>query len=127
MITVYGIKNCSTMKKAFAWLDAQGIDYQFHDYKKLAVPLDCLQRWSAERGWSVLLNRRGTTWRKLSPHEREPLEREIPDAAAALALMQTHSSLIRRPIIEFADGWTIGFDATIQAELTEKLLGKGQK
>lgn len=121
MVTVYGIRNCSTVKRALAWLDEQGIVYRFHDYKKSGVTLDCLQRWSTQLGWSALLNTRGTTWRRLTPAERE-----LPDAAAALALMQAQTSLIRRPVIEWSEALVVGFDAAAQTKLSEQRIRKGQ-
>ncbi|TAH50649.1 MAG: ArsC family reductase [Betaproteobacteria bacterium] len=92
---VYGIKNCDTMKKAFAWLEANAVAYRFHDYRKSGIDADTLQRWCARAGWEALMNRRGTTWRKLSPEQQA-----IADEAAAIALMQAQPSLIRRPVVE---------------------------
>jgi len=106
---VYGIKNCDTMKKAFAWLDAQGVAYRFHDYRKSGIDTATLQRWCDALGWEALMNRRGTTWRKLSAEQQA-----IATAAEAIALMQSNTSLIRRPVIEFDGapaGLLLGFDA----------------
>ena len=94
-IHVYGIPNCDTVKKARNWLDAQGIDYTFHDYKKEGVARDDLERWSDACGWEVLLNRRGTTYRKLDESEKANIDR-----AKAIALMEEHTSLIKRPVME---------------------------
>ena len=93
---VFGIKNCDTMKRAFAWLDANAVAYRFHDYRRSGVDTATLQRWCAKTGhWEALVNKRGTTWRKLSPDQQA-----IADAPAAIALMQAQPSLIRRPVIE---------------------------
>ena len=106
MVRIYGIKNCDTMKKAFAWLAARGIDYEFHDYKKLGVPKERLAAWCRSQGWQNLVNSKGPTWRKLSPEQQA-----ISTPAQALALMSEFSSLIRRPVLETEDGeLLIGFD-----------------
>jgi len=106
-LRVYGIKNCNTMKKAFAWLEANRIDYDFHDYKKAGIDADTLARWCAQVGWQALVNTRGTTWRKL-----EPARQAIADEAAAIDLMKAHPSVIRRPVIETDAGarLVVGFD-----------------
>lgn len=105
--TIYGIKNCSTMKKAFDWLDAQGTDYVFHDYKKAGIAAETLARWCAAVGWETLVNKRGTTWRKL-----DPASQAIHGADDAIALMLAHPSLIKRPVVETGDGsLLVGFDA----------------
>ena len=109
MIRIYGIKNCDSMKKAFAFLDERGIAYEFHDYKKVGVPRERLVEWCRTLGWKTLLNTRGPTWRKLSPEEQA-----ISTQSQAVALMCTHSSVIRRPVVEAADGrLLVGFDPTI--------------
>jgi len=95
MLTIYGIKNCSTMKKAFAWCDEHDVAYTFHDYKKLGVPREHLRHWCQELGWKSLVNSRGTTWRKLSATEQD-----IATADQAVALMQEYPSLIKRPVVE---------------------------
>ncbi|MDP2816826.1 MAG: arsenate reductase [Polaromonas sp.] len=107
MITVYGISNCDTVKKARAWLVAQGLAHQFHDFKKLGVPAGRLPVWEQAVGWQKLLNRQGTTWRKLDA----PVQASATDAAGALAVMQTHASVIKRPVVEWPGGQiTVGFD-----------------
>lgn len=104
MLTVYGIKNCDTMKKAFAWLDERGVSYQFHDYKKAGVPADKLATWLDKKGWQVLSNTRGPTWRKI------PVERTAGlDNARALALLQEFSSAIKRPVVEGDGLLLVGF------------------
>ena len=106
MVTIYGIRNCDTMKKAFAWLDGRGIAYAFHDYKKHGVDAALLRRWAARSGWEKLINTRGPTFRKLPPQKQADL-----DADKALALMLENPSMIRRPIIESGEVLLIGFDA----------------
>lgn len=107
MIRIYGIKQCSTMQKAFAWLDARNIAFEFHDYKKRGIDASTLRGWSARIGWAPLLNTRGTTWRKLPEEAREGL-----DEARAIALMQANTSVIKRPIVVAGDALLIGFDET---------------
>jgi arsenate reductase len=109
-ITVYGIRNCDTVKRARAWLVAHGIEHAFHDYKASGIDLATLQRWVGEVGWERLVNRSGTTFRKLPEAERAAL-----DAAAALALMLAQPSVIRRPVLEGAGGLIVGFDAATYA------------
>ncbi len=105
MVTLYGIKNCDTVKKARAWLDAQGIAYQFHDFRKDGLTADVLEKWDALLGWEALLNKRGTSWRKLDESQREGVDRD-----KALALMLEHPSLIKRPVLETEAKTLIGFD-----------------
>jgi Spx/MgsR family transcriptional regulator len=108
MITLHGIPNCDTVKKARAWLAAQGRDHAFHDFKKAGVPAAALDGWLAAVGWEVLLNRKGTTWRGLDDAERAA----VTDAASARTLMLTHPSVIKRPVVQWSDGAiTVGFDA----------------
>ncbi|MDO9405528.1 MAG: Spx/MgsR family RNA polymerase-binding regulatory protein [Polaromonas sp.] len=107
MIILYGIPNCDTVKKARTWLDAQGATWQFHDFKKQGVPADRLAGWQDAVG-DKLLNRQGTTWRKLDP----AVQAQAADAAGARSVMQDHPSVIKRPVVEWADGQvTVGFDA----------------
>lgn len=94
-LTIYGIPNCDTMKKARSWLDAAGIAYQFHDYKKSGASAADLQRWCKALGWEAVLNRAGTTFRKLPEADREGL-----DEARAIQLMLAQPSMIKRPILE---------------------------
>ena len=113
-ITVYGIPNCDTVKKARAWLAEQGVAYQFHDFKKQGVPADRLPAWIAAVGWEKLVNRQGTTWRKLDP----ATQAVVHDAASAAALMAGQPSVIKRPVVEWASGaTTVGFDAARWSEL----------
>lgn len=106
MTKIYGIRNCDTMKKAFAWLDEQGIAYAFHDYKKSGIDSARLHGWSKALGWKTLLNTRGTTWRKLSAEEQD-----VTTQSKAVELMRTYPSLIRRPVVETASGHLlVGFE-----------------
>jgi Spx/MgsR family transcriptional regulator len=107
MIKVYGIPNCDTVKKARAWLAEQGVAHEFHDFKKQGVPEDRLDAWLAAAGWERLLNRRGPTWRKLPPE----VQAGVTDAASARPVMIAHSSVIKRPVVEWGDAITAGFDA----------------
>jgi Spx/MgsR family transcriptional regulator len=112
-ITLYGIPNCDTVKKARAWLDAKGIAHAFHDYKKAGADPARLASWCQAAGWEKVLNRAGTTFRKLPDAEREGL-----DAARAIALMSAHPSCIKRPIVEHPGGLLVGFrDAEWEAAL----------
>ena len=104
-VDFYGIPNCDTVKKARQWLDAQGVAYTFHDYKKEGADPARLERWVADKGWEVVLNRRGTTFRALPDAEKEGL-----DADRAVALMAAHPSTIKRPVVEHSDGVLVGFD-----------------
>jgi arsenate reductase len=94
------------MKKAFAWLEANGIECDFHDYKKSGIDAASLERWEKVLGWETLLNRRGTTWRKLDPATQASIDR-----AGALRLMQEQPSLIKRPVLESGKTLLCGFDA----------------
>ncbi|HMH19049.1 MAG TPA: arsenate reductase [Burkholderiales bacterium] len=102
---IYGIRNCDTMKKAFAWLDSRKIAYDFHDYKKDGVPAGKLKEWAARAGWEKLANSRGPTWRKIPEAQRENLTE-----ARALALLAQNSSAIKRPVVEAGSVLLIGFD-----------------
>lgn len=105
-LKVYGIKNCDTMKKAFAWLEENGVAYDFHDYKKSGIDAATLARWDKTLGWETLLNRRGTTWRKLDGATQASIDR-----ASALRLMQEQPSLIKRPVLECKGVLLCGLDA----------------
>jgi len=106
--TVYGIPNCDTVKKARAWLTAQGVAHEFHDFRKEGVPPAHLDRWVAELGWEKLVNRSGTTWRKLDP-QRQAL---VTDATSAKRLMLENVSVVKRPVVEWGKKHvTVGFDA----------------
>lgn len=108
IIRVYGIPNCDTVKKARAWLTEQNLAFEFHDLKKQGPSTQQLAAWIHAVGWDKLLNRQGTTWRKLDP----ALQASVTDAASAAQLLQTHVSAIKRPVVEWPDGrTTVGFQA----------------
>ena len=117
-LTVYGIPNCDTVKKARTWLQAQDAAYAFHDYKKQGVPESRLDAWIEAVGWETLVNRQGTTWRKLDDRAKAG----VVDAASAKALMVANASVIKRPVIE-KDGkvLAVGFDAKKAQDLASKL------
>lgn len=100
----YGIPNCDTVKKARKWLDGQGLPYQFHDYKKEGADPARLAAWADAAGWEALLNRRGTTYRKLDDAQKDGIDRD-----KAIALMVEHPSMIKRPVVEYAGGVLVGF------------------
>lgn len=116
-ITVFGIPNCDTVKKARLWLTDHALAYQFHDFKKQGVPPERLTAWIEVVGWEKLVNRQGTTWRKLDP----AAQAAVVDAASATNLMLSQPSVIKRPVVEWGDsratnGMTVGFDAAVWAE-----------
>jgi arsenate reductase (glutaredoxin) len=105
---VYGIANCDTVKRARAWLTANGVAHEFHDFKKAGVPADHIDAWLQAAGWERLLNRQGTTWRQLDAAVRA----DVTDAASARAVMLAQPSTIKRPVVEWPDGRiSVGFDA----------------
>ena len=106
MIDLYGIPNCDTVKKARAWLAERGIDYTFHDYKKEGADPVNLAQWVEAKGWETVLNRRGTTFRKLPDSVKEGL-----DASRATAVMEASPATIKRPVVEYPGGLLVGFDA----------------
>jgi Spx/MgsR family transcriptional regulator len=107
VIQLYGIPNCDTVKRARAWLSGRGVEHTFHDFKREGVPPDRLDAWLGAAGWETVLNRKGTTWRQLPADQREG----TVDAATARALMLAAPSVIKRPVVEWADGRiTVGFD-----------------
>lgn len=111
-ITIYGIPNCDTVKKARAWLSEQGVSATFHDFKKQGVPETQLARWLQAVGWEKLVNRQGTTWRKLDEGEKTA----VIDAASARVLMLRQPSVIKRPVVEWGDGEvTVGFSEALFA------------
>ncbi|AGH49514.1 arsenate reductase-like protein [Sphingomonas sp. MM-1] len=103
-VTIYGIKNCDTMKKARDWLAQHGVAAEFHDYKTAGIDRATLERWVADLGWEVLLNRAGTTFRKLPDADREGI-----DAEKAIALMLAQPSMIKRPVLDVDGRLTVGF------------------
>jgi arsenate reductase len=110
-ITLYGIKNCDTMKKARAWLDNHGVDYAFHDYKTAGIEHAKLEGWAKKVGWEMLLNRAGTTFKKLPDQDKESVTEK-----RAVALMLAQPSMIKRPVLEFGGGkFLVGFKPEIYA------------
>lgn len=114
MITLYGIKACDTMKKARAWLDEKGVNYEFHDYKKEGIDTERLAAWCAEHGWETVLNRQGTTFRKLSEDEKSNIDTE-----KAIALMQLNPSMIKRPVLDIGSRRLVGFKPDLYAAAFE--------
>jgi arsenate reductase len=113
MTILYGIPNCDTVKRARDWLAAHGVPHDFHDFKKAGVPADRLAAWVAAAGWERVLNRKGSTWRKLDP----ALQAAVVDAESAQALMRDQASAIKRPVVEWDDGRiTVGFDEAVWAQ-----------
>ena len=105
-VTIYGIKNCDTMKKARAWLDKHGVAYAFHDYKTAGIDRERLERWQKKASWETLLNRAGTTFRKLPDKDKAGL-----DAAKAIKLMLDQPSMIKRPVLDLGGGkLLVGFN-----------------
>jgi arsenate reductase len=108
---IYGIKNCDTMKKARAWLDTKGVPYVFHDYKAVGVEKEKLKQWSDKVGWETLLNRAGTTFKKLPESDKEGLSEK-----KALALMLAQPSMIKRPVLEVGGKLLVGFKPDVYAK-----------
>lgn len=104
-MVIYGIRNCDTMKKARTWLDAQGVAYTFHDYKADGITRDRLEAWVAELGWEAVLNRAGTTFRKLADADKAGLTAE-----KVIALMLAQPSMIKRPVLDLGSRRLVGFD-----------------
>ena len=119
-ITIYGIKNCDTMKKARGWLDDHGVAYDFHDYKAVGIAKDKLKQWSDEVGWETLLNRAGTTFKKLPDSDKEGLNER-----KALALMLAQPSMIKRPVLDLGGKLLVGFKPDVYGkEVPSKSRGK---
>lgn len=104
MVTLYGISNCDTIKKARRWLEQAGVDYRFHDYRKNGLERITLEQWAAELGWEPLLNRRGTTWRKLPEEDKASITQE-----KAIDLMLEQPAMIKRPLLEAGQQKVLGF------------------
>jgi arsenate reductase len=112
LITIYGIKNCDTMKKARAWLDKHGVGYVFHDYKTAGIERERLEKWSKKVGWETLLNRAGTTFRKLPDKDKSGLNEK-----KAIALMLAQPSMIKRPVLDIGGGkLLVGFQPEVYAK-----------
>lgn len=116
-VTIYGIKNCDTMRKARAWLDQHGVAYHFHDYKSAGITRGALEGWARAVGWETLLNRAGRTFRALPPKEQEGLSEK-----KAIALMGAQPSMIRRPVLDVDGKLIVGF----KPEQYEKTFGKAR-
>ena len=114
MITVYGIPNCDTIKKARKWLKDNDIDYDFHDYKKLGVPENELKSWIKKIGWEVLLNKRGTTWRKLDNSIKDSVNK-----TSAIQIMLDNPSIIKRPVLIKNKNILVGFKAEEYLQITK--------
>lgn len=115
-VVIYGIKNCDTMKKARAWLDTKGVAYDFHDYKAAGIERGRLEGWARKAGWETLLNRAGTTFRKLPEGDKEGLTE-----AKAIGLMMANPSMIKRPVLETGGKLLVGF----KPDQYEETLGRG--
>ena len=115
MVRIYGIKNCDTMKKAFAWCDERAVAYEFHDYKQQGVPRERLVAWCQAAGWKTLLNTRGPTFRKLTPEQQN-----IATQSKAVATMVEFPSCIKRPVVETDSGQLlVGFDPAMFASFVK--------
>ncbi len=106
MLQVYGIKNCNTVKKALTWLEDNNVPFQFHDFKKEGVSVDKLKEWERQVDWQALVNKKGTTWKKLSPETQE----QVIDSDSANKILQENTSMIKRPVIEYKKGILLGFN-----------------
>lgn len=115
MISIYGIANCDTVRKARRWLDAHGVEYRFHDFKKLGLEDEMLQQWLAAVGWETLLNRRGMMWRKLDPEVKENI-----DQVSAVAVMLETPSIIKRPVLDRDGEIHVGFTEQKYSQLFGK-------
>ena len=107
MLNVYGIKNCNSMKKAFDLLNELGLAYEFHDYKKQGIDAETVQKWLNDVGQNIILNKKGTTWRKLSEAEQQAA---LLNETNLIHALTTHSSLIKRPVLETEQGYIVGYD-----------------
>ena len=116
MTTMYGIKNCDTIKKARTWLESHKVDYDFHDYKAQGIDKPTLEGWVRKVGWEVLLNRAGTTFRKLPEADKTGL-----GEARAIELMLAQPSMIKRPVLDVAGTLAVGFDSKVYASLFGKV------
>lgn len=104
MTTVYGIKNCDTVKKARKWLETQGVDFQFHDFRVDGLDPTLVKNWISELGWETLVNKRSTTWKQLDSNLRDSM-----DASSALAAVMEHPTLIKRPLLDTGTQRVVGF------------------
>lgn len=118
MLVVYGISNCDTIRKTRKWLEAHGIDYRFHDFRKNGLAAEQLKSWVDQLGWETLLNKRGTTWRKLSETDKADI-----DATKAIELMLTYPAMIKRPVLDTGDEMIVGFN---EQQLDKALGARGK-
>ncbi|MBJ9983941.1 arsenate reductase [Acinetobacter sp. S40] len=116
MLKIYGIKNCNSMKKAFDALNAQGLNYEFHDYKKQGIDAETIQVWLDQVGADIILNKKGTTWRKLSPDEQQFA---LSSEAHLIETLIAHPSLIKRPVLQTAQGYLVGFDEAAYQQIAK--------
>lgn len=116
MITVYGIKNCDTVKKALKWLISEGVEHSFHDYRKDGLERAQLEDWVQELGMELVLNKRGTTWRKLADEDKDDLSED-----QVIDLLMQHPAMIKRPIMDFGALRTIGFAKKDQQQIAQLL------
>ncbi|TCB49379.1 Spx/MgsR family RNA polymerase-binding regulatory protein [Acinetobacter sp. ANC 4779] len=107
MLKIYGIKNCNSMKKVFDLLNELGLAYEFHDYKKQGIDAETLKKWLDEVGQDLILNKKGTTWRKLSEEQQQTA---LENQSNLISALTTHSSLIKRPVLQTEQGYIIGYD-----------------
>jgi arsenate reductase (glutaredoxin) len=107
-MTIYGIPNCDTIKKTLDWFKQNKIAYEFHDYKKLGITKAKLEAWSKKVGWEMLLNKKGTSWRKLTPEEQA----KVTTQSAAIKVMMDNNSMIKRPVVEAGEKLLVGFNET---------------
>lgn len=115
-VTLYGIPNCDTVKKARTWLDQHGIEYAFHDFKKAGLAQDLVNGWLSQLDWEVLVNRKGTTWRALTDENKAA----VVDAKSAAALMLASPSVIKRPVLSFNNGTHVGFSDALYQQIFKK-------
>ncbi len=108
MMTIYGIPNCDTIKKTLHWFKENKIDFKFHDYKKLPISKATLEFWVKTVGWEMLINKKGTTWRRLTKEQQQ----KIINAETAIALMMSNNSIIKRPVILYNEKLLVGFNET---------------
>ncbi|WP_343681919.1 arsenate reductase [Acinetobacter baylyi] len=115
MLKIYGIKNCNSMKKAFDTLNAKGLSYEFHDYKKQGIDAKTLQDWLEKIGAETILNKKGTTWRKLSPEQQAFA---LTSEANLIETIIAQPSLIKRPVLKTSEGYVVGFDEAAYQQLS---------
>ena len=108
MLKVYGIKNCNSMKKAFELLNELGLAYEFHDYKKQGIDAETVKKWLDQAGTELILNKKGTTWKKLTEDEQQ---RALSGEVELIQALTTHTSLIKRPVIDCGQGLIVGFNS----------------